>query len=76
MLTLLFPMFSELLQSGTRVPRGGDTWEVVPKPPVRPTALSLAISKSNTRFYSGEESGQIIPGSRDFYRLDLITANL
>lgn len=74
MLTLLFTMFSNYCSQGPREPLGGDTWEVAPKPPVRPSALSLAINKSNTRFYLGEETGQI--NSRDQVKQDLITVNL
>lgn len=65
MLTLLFTMFSNYCSLGPWEPQGGDTREVAPKPPVLPTALSLAIDKSNTRFCSGEECGQIIPETKD-----------
>lgn len=65
MLTLLFTMFSNYCSQGPWEPRGGDTREVAPKPPVRPTALSLVIDKSNTRFYSGDQCGQIIPETKD-----------
>lgn len=65
MLTLLFTMFSNYCSQGPWAPQGGDTREVAPKPPVLPTALSLATDKSNTRFYSGKECGQIIPETKD-----------
>lgn len=65
MLTLLFTMFSNYCSQGPQEPPGGDTREVAPKPPVRPSALSLVINKINTRFHPGGESGQIIPKTRD-----------
>lgn len=61
MLTLLFTMFSNYCSQGAREPQRGDTREEAPKPPVRPTVLSLVINKSTTRFYPDEESGQIRP---------------